>query len=136
MKTLRVSYRNASLSIAAAATAGFLSGPAAAQSNETGGIARMVNTLFENLRTIPDLIGIVAYIAGAAFGIAGIFKLKQHVDNPQQAELKDGLMRLGAGGGLIALPFVLQAVIDSFGGQTGESNLVAPSTFQAPTRAQ
>ncbi len=128
---IRSHYTNFTLSIAAGVTVGMMSGSAAAQ--ETGGIARMVNTLFENLRTIPDLIGIIAYIAGAALGIAGIFKLKQHVDNPQQTALKDGLMRLGAGGGLIALPFVLQAVIDTFGAEGGDQ-LDAMPTFGAPTR--
>ena len=44
------------------------------------------------------------YVCGIGLGVAGILKLKGHVDNPGQTPLKDGLIRLGAGGGLLAFP--------------------------------
>ncbi len=89
------------------------------------GLGGMVNTLTANLDTIRGLLAVVAYIAGIAIGIAGIFKLKQHVDNPTQVKLQDGLIRLAAGGGLVALPFLINAVIDTVGGDTN-TNLNAP----------
>jgi hypothetical protein len=64
---------------------------------------------------IPKLITMVAYICGIALAVAGIFKLKQHVDNPGQTPMKDGLMRLTAGGALLALPFLTDAMQGSVG---------------------
>ena len=57
-----------------------------------------------------SLISTVCWLGGAGLGVAGIFKLKQHVDNPGQTPMKDGLVRLGAGGGLLAFPFIQQAM--------------------------
>jgi hypothetical protein len=57
-----------------------------------------------------NLISIVCWVAGAGLGVAGIFKLKQHVDNPGQTPMKDGLIRIACGGGLLAFPFIQQAM--------------------------
>ena len=56
------------------------------------------------------LISTVCWIGGAGLGVAGIFKLKNHVDNPGQTPLKDGLIRLGCGGGLLSFPFIMAAM--------------------------
>jgi len=74
---------------------------------------------------IPNLISTVAYIGGAGLGVAGVLKMKQHVDNPTQTPLKDGLVRLGAGGGLLALPFVL----DSMGSTIGTGGTVPTASI-------
>ncbi len=39
------------------------------------------------------MIQTVAYVGGIGLGVAGIFKLKSHVDNPGQTPMKDGLIR-------------------------------------------
>ncbi len=62
---------------------------------------------------MPAMVQTVAYIGGIALGVAGIFKLKQHVDNPGQTPMKDGLVRIAAGGGLLALPYVTTAMMGS-----------------------
>ncbi|MEA1938748.1 MAG: DUF6750 family protein [Pseudomonadota bacterium] len=95
-----------------ALTAGF------AMPARADGLGDMVDALFDNLEGIPDLLSLIAYIAGAALGIAGIMKLKQHVDAPQQMPLKNGLMFLAAGAALLALPFILEALIETVGGDT------------------
>lgn len=93
-------------------------------SANTGDLHKMVGTVNANLANIPDLLSTIAYIAGAGLGIAGVFKLKQHVDNPEQVALKDGLVRVGAGGGLIAIPAVLNMMISTLGvGNTGVSQM-------------
>ena len=75
--------------------------------------------------SLPSLISTVSYIGGIGLGVAGVFKLKQHVDNPGQTPMKDGLVRLGAGGGLLALPFVTSAMQ----GTIGNGNLGNLPTF-------
>jgi hypothetical protein len=47
---------------------------------------------------------------GIMLGVLGILKIKDHVENPQQTPLKDGAIRLAAGGGLFALPIIYSAM--------------------------
>ena len=49
-----------------------------------GGIAEKITGSFEN---IGKLIFSIAYVAGLGFGVAAIFKFKQHKDNPTQVPI-------------------------------------------------
>ena len=82
---------------------------------------------------LPQMIETVAYVGGIGLGVAGVFKLKQHVDNPGQTPMKDGLVRLGAGGGLLALPYMTSAMMGSIdnaanGGQSAQDATMRPVT--------
>ncbi len=115
--------------LAAAMTAGMLMGEStSAHANTT------FSTIFDNIvgsmASMPSLISTVAYIGGIGLGVAGVFKLKQHVDNPGQTPMKDGLVRLGAGGGLLALPFVTSAMMGSI--SNGNTNQAAETLFAPP----
>ncbi len=85
------------------------------------------STIFERITTsfggITGLISMFAYLTGVVFAIAGILKIKDHVEAPDKTDLKAGAMRLIAGGALFALPFIMttmQAAIGEGG------NLKAP----------
>lgn len=69
----------------------------------------------KELTSVPDVIGAVFYIGGAAFCGAGLLKLKQHADNPTQVKLGEGVGRLSVGAGLLALPYISNAAITTFG---------------------
>ena len=69
-----------------------------------------VDNVRDNLSTVPILINYAAYIVGFALAVAGVGKLKAHVDNPGQNPIKDGLGRLGAGAMFISIPFLLDIV--------------------------
>jgi len=97
--------------LAAAATLGMLSAAshdAAAQTATT--FRDMSNNMVAASGGFNNLISVVCWIGGAGLGVAGIFKLKNHVDNPGQTPMKDGLVRLGCGGALLAFPFIQQAM--------------------------
>ncbi len=64
---------------------------------------------------LPKLISTVAYIGGIGLSVAGVIKLKEHVDKPDNNPLKNGLVRLGAGGGLLTLPYITRAMMGSVG---------------------
>lgn len=102
----------ASYRLAAIATVGFMGGITDAHATGFQTATTNINT---SVSQFPTLISTAAYIAGAGLGVAGVLKLKQHVDNPGQVALKDGLVRLGAGGGLLALPFVLESMTGTIG---------------------
>ncbi len=68
-------------------------------SNITAGIA-----------SLPGLLTAVSYIMGLIFAVLGILKIKDHVENPSQTQLKDGAIRLAVGGGLFALPIITSSM--------------------------
>jgi hypothetical protein len=70
----------------------------------------MARNIIAAAGSFQSLISTVCWIGGAGLGVAGIFKLKNHVDNPGQTPMKDGLVRIGAGGGLLAFPFIQNAM--------------------------
>ena len=92
-----------------------------AQAQGAGGstfsdIAENVNTSIESL---PGLITGVSYLFGTLLGVLGIMKIKDHVENPTQTALKDGAIRLGAGGALFALPVMYDAMFNTVDGGLG-----------------
>ena len=114
MKSLKITHK-----LAAAATVGVLSAASAPASATLQTFDNTAQNIAEASKNFANLISIVAYIGGTGLGVAGVFKLKQHVDNPGQVAMKDGLIRLGAGGGLLGLPFLTEAMTDAAGGGVG-----------------
>jgi hypothetical protein len=120
MKRSKLSHK-----LAAAATAGAL----AAQSGDAfAATAADLTKASQNVVTAVSgtvaLISTLAYIAGAGLALAGIFKLKQHVDNPAQAPMKDALIRLACGGMFLALPFMMKIMQGSISdGDTGKADV-------------
>ena len=67
-------------------------------------------SIISSLRNVPALISAVAYLLGLLFGVLGLLKLKDHIENPDQNPMKDGVIRLLVGGALFALPTVFYAM--------------------------
>jgi hypothetical protein len=73
-----------------------------------------LSNMFNNLTTswggITGILSTIAWLSGAFLGVAGIFKFKDHVDNPAQTPLSAGVKRMLAGGMFLSLPFMLNVV--------------------------
>ena len=69
-----------------------------------GDMAASINDTFTQ---IANLIGGAAYVAGLGFGMAAIFKFKQHRDNPTQVPVGTPFGMLGVSIMLIYLPSLL-----------------------------
>ncbi len=84
-----------------------------------------------SISTIPQVINAFSYIAGLALGVLGILKIKDHVENPANAPLKDGAIRLLAGGALLSLPMLFDVMINSFGsdGEFSGQNTLTNITY-------
>ncbi|MCK5383927.1 MAG: hypothetical protein KAJ29_00030 [Alphaproteobacteria bacterium] len=93
----------------AAMTVGMLAGNAHA-ANNFGSIANSINT---SIASLPGLIAAIAYLAGLLLAVLGVMKIKDHVENPSQTPLKDGAIRLMAGGMLFGLPILLEAMTET-----------------------
>ena len=92
-------------------------------------IAANINNSIVNL---PFLLSSLAYMFGLLLAVLGIMKIKDHVENPGQTPLKDGSIRLAAGGGLFAIPIVSDAMLGTIGSSGSgnvQASLTAISTF-------
>lgn len=106
--------RKLGIRMGAAATAGYMltaSAPAHA-GNTFSAIAENIITSVEDL---PGLLTGLSYMFGILLGVLGILKIKDHVENPGQTPLKDGAVRLAAGGALFALPIIFESMFETIG---------------------
>ena len=99
-------------SVGAALTTGVLMSSQAHAGNNFSSIAENINT---SISSVPGLLTGLAYLFGILLGVLGIMKIKDHVENPTQTPLKDGAIRLAAGGALFALPIVFEAMFETVG---------------------
>ena len=81
-----------------------LTGLATAAGTDLSTISNNITSTFESL---GKLITAVAYISGMCMVIAGIFKFKQHKDNPQQIPMGTPITILGVGILLIFFPSII-----------------------------
>jgi intracellular multiplication protein IcmD len=79
-----------------------------------------VSTLLTSIQSgilspLLDVIVGVAYLAGAGFVVAAIFKFKAHKDNPTQVTVGTPVMLLFVGIGLLFFPTLIKSVMSSIG---------------------
>jgi hypothetical protein len=85
---------------------GFLSfGNLSLLSNANG----IMGIKIKSIQNVPGLISAVAYLLGLVMGVTGILKTKEHIENPNQTALREGVIRFLIGGSLLALPMVIAA---------------------------
>lgn len=85
-----------------------------------GGFSEIFERIGVSFEGLPGLLSIAAYILGIVFAIAGILKIKDHVEDPSRTQLKDGAIRLIVGGALFALPFVMTIMTQTIGDQDSQ----------------
>lgn len=110
--------RNKSLQISAAFAAGYMMTSTPAHANNFSSISQNIVSSIANL---PSLLAALSYMFGILLGILGILKIKDHVENPGQTPIKDGAIRLLAGGALLASPIVFEAMFETAGTGAGAS---------------
>jgi len=110
--------------LSAAVTAGMLVGSAGeAQAATTFG--KIAENITLSTASIPGLITGLSYLFGILLGVLGVLKIKDHVENPTQTPLKDGAIRLAAGGALFALPIMFDSMFNTIDGGVGGNTVAA-----------
>lgn len=104
--------RNKSLQMSAAFVAGYMMTSSAAQANNFNNIGENIVTSISNM---PSLLSALSYMFGILLGVLGIMKIKDHVENPGNEPLKNGAIRLAAGGALLALPIIFESMVNTIG---------------------
>lgn len=93
-----------------------------------GGLSNFIPTLnvnniltnfIDSIENMPGFVSALAYLLGLLLGVAGIIKVKDHVETPDRVELREGVIRLLAGGALFALPTVFDAMFTAITGDGG-----------------
>ncbi|MEM7651025.1 MAG: hypothetical protein AAF204_02945 [Pseudomonadota bacterium] len=80
----------------------------------------------------PAFLSACGYVIGLVFGVWGIFKIRDHVMNPQQTSVWEGVSRLIAGGAFFALPIVVEVARNTLGtGLLTGSSLVPTTGYNA-----
>ena len=97
-----------------------------AQANNISNIAENITN---SISELPTLLSALSYMFGLLLAVLGVMKIKDHVENPTQTPLKDGAIRLAAGGALFALPIIFEAMFATVGSgaQTKAAQLNAVS---------
>lgn len=104
--------RRTSLQVGAAFIAGMMMSSQAHAGNNFSSIGSNITL---SIAQLPGLLTALSYMFGILLGVLGIMKIKDHVENPGNAPLKDGAIRLAAGGALLALPIIYEAMLNTVG---------------------
>ena len=90
-------------------------------------IGDMAGLLNDQLTNVANLIGSIGYVAGMGFGVASVFKFKQHRDSPTQVPIGTPFAMLAVAVALVYLPsLITEAGSSAFSdgkisGATGQS---------------
>lgn len=83
-----------------------------------GKLSDIFGNVIDSWAGVTNILSTVAWLGGSFLGVTGIFKFKDHVDNPSQTPLSAGVKRLIAGGMFFSLPFMIRALRGSLFGNT------------------
>lgn len=116
-----MTFKTYGYKLGAAMTVGILSAtPSSAHAGNT--FSSISENITESISSIPGLLTGVSYLMGLLLGVLGVLKIKDHVENPTQTQIKDGAIRLAAGGALFALPILFEAMFETIGADGQATN--------------
>ena len=104
-----------SLQMGAAFTAGVMLSSSQAHAGAANDFSTIAQNITNSVSSLPGLLTALAYLFGILLGVLGIMKIKDHVENPSNTPLKDGAIRLCAGGALFALPIIFESMTNTSG---------------------
>lgn len=110
LKSLKLNYSR----LGAVMVAGMVAGQAQ-EAEAANNFSSIATNIAGSIASLPGLISALSYLFGTLIGVLGIMKIKDHVENPTQTPLKDGAIRLAAGGALFALPIVFESMFETIG---------------------
>ncbi len=121
---MRTLMKNKTMMMALGLFAVILMTADAAHANNFSSVAKNMTVSMANL---PTMLSAVSYLFGLLLGVLGVMKIKDHVENPSQEPLKNGAIRLAAGGALFAIPMIYEAAKNTIGtgAATAQSSLTA-----------
>lgn len=87
----------------------------------TSDLSGVAETLTTNIKSLADLLIIIAYVAGIGFALAGVIQFKAHKDNPAQVPLSKPMVYIAVGAALLFLPSLMSTAGSSIFSEGGIS---------------
>ncbi|MGE4313111.1 MAG: hypothetical protein AB7E85_02410 [Pseudobdellovibrionaceae bacterium] len=109
---LTLKHLNKTTLVASAALVAVMATSPAFAGNNFNNIAENITN---SISDFPTLLSALSYLFGLLLGVLGVMKVKDHVENPIQTPLKEGAIRLAAGGALFALPIMFESMQNTIG---------------------
>lgn len=78
---------------------------------------------------ILQLLSFAAYVIGGVCVIGGVMKVKHHTEQPTSTPLSHGIVRLGAGSVLLALPYLMGLANSTASSTMTSTSTLHPFTF-------
>ena len=79
-----------------------------------------------DLDLVGGFLAIVFYLLGLLVVAFGLFRIKKHMDQPQQVTLSSAIVAILIGTAIILIPVVLNAIGETFGLTTGGTGIGKP----------
>jgi hypothetical protein len=79
-------------------------------------MGELVCDIITHTGLFPAFLTALSYLFGLIMGVWGVLKIRDHVLNPQQTAITEGVTRLIAGGAFFALPFVVDVISTTMDG--------------------
>lgn len=101
--------------------AGIAAGAMAARDAAAVSLGDMAKNAEEDLQVVTGFLEIAFYLLGLLVVAFGFFRVKKHMDQPQQVSLASAIVAILIGAAIILIPVVLDGVAETFGlsGGTG-----------------
>ena len=90
-------------------------------------LSSIASNVQSQVKTVANLLIIIAYVAGIGFALTGILQFKAHKDNPAQVPLSKPIVYLCVGAVLLFLPNVLSSAGQTIFGTTENSSISGES---------
>ena len=79
-----------------------------------------------DLDLVGGFLSIVFYLLGFLVVAFGLFRIKKHMDQPQQVTLSSAIVAILIGAAIILIPVVLNAIGETFGLTSGTTGIGRP----------
>lgn len=94
------------------------------------GVGQLLCGTILHTAAFPAFLTALSYLFGLILGLWGIFKLRDHVLNPSQTAVSEGISRFLAGGAFFALPIIIEtARVTLSGASTGSVGAAVAAVF-------
>lgn len=128
-----MTFKTLGYKMGAAMTVGMLAAaPSQAHAQDGGGnnFSSIAENITNSISDVPGLLTAVSYLMGLLLGVLGVLKIKDHVENPTNVPIKEGAIRLAAGGALFALPILFEAMFETIGADGTATNAAELNSVQ------
>lgn len=89
-------------------------------------LGEMAQSAQQDVGLVSGFLAIVFYLLGVLVVAFGLFRIKKHMDLPQQVSLASAVVAIVIGTAIILIPAVLNGVADTFGITGGSPGISKP----------